>query len=74
MVFCKENAMYFFPVYFSAHWTLAIVIPTCSDDNNIVLNMIYINSLSDLLTWQQFRGVISYKSVPLKDIITSYFT
>jgi hypothetical protein len=52
MVFCIENTMYFFSVCFGMHWTLAIVIPTCGDDNNIVLNMTYIDSLSDPLTWQ----------------------
>jgi hypothetical protein len=50
MVFCEENVMYFFSICFSVHWTLAIVIPTHSNDNNIVLNMTYIDSLSDSLT------------------------
>jgi hypothetical protein len=52
MIFYAENAMYFFLICFGAHWTLAIIIPTHGNDNNIVLNMTYIDSLSDPLIWQ----------------------
>jgi hypothetical protein len=50
MVFYEENAMYFFLIYFGAHWTLIIVIPIHDDDDCILLNMIYINTLNDPLT------------------------
>jgi hypothetical protein len=74
MVLCEENAMYFFLICFGAHWTLVIVIPIHDDDDSILLNMTYINTLNDPLTWRQFIDIISYESIPLVEIIASYFS